>query len=67
MSTTVVPTWASLEQAAAYLGVSSKTVRRYIADGKIPAYRMGGRMTIRVRFTDLDATLSPIPTAGGVR
>lgn len=63
-STVVAPVWASLEHAAEYLGCSAKTVRRYIADGKLPAYRMAGRQTIRVKLSDLDALMSPIPTGG---
>ena len=59
--------WVSLSGAAAYLGVGTKTVRRYIADGQLPAYRLGGRTTIRVKASDLDALLRPIPTAGRVR
>lgn len=65
MSTsTIAPAWATLEHAANYLGCSPKTVRRYIADAKLPAYRMAGRQTIRVKLSDLDALLAPIPTAG---
>ena len=53
----------SLEAAAAYLGISEKSVRRRISEGSLPAYRMGPRH-IRVRLEDVDALLRPIPTGG---
>ncbi len=52
----------SVEQAATYLGVNRLTVRRRIASGDIPAYRLGPRL-IRIRPEDLDALLRPIPSA----
>jgi len=54
----------SIHQAADYAGVSTKTLRRRIADGTIPAERLGPRL-IRVRLADVDAALRPIPTTGG--
>jgi excisionase family DNA binding protein len=56
----------SINQAAEYAAVSTKTLRRRIADGTIPAVRLGPR-AIRVRPADLDAALRPIPSAGGDR
>ena len=52
----------SIAAAADTLGVSTKTIRRYIADGRLTACRMGPRL-IRVDMTEVDALLSPIPTA----
>jgi excisionase family DNA binding protein len=55
----------TLAEAAARHGVTTKTIRRRIADGTIPAYRSGPRL-IRVDPDDVDsALLSPIPTVGG--
>lgn len=53
----------SIENAADYIGVSTKTVRRYIAAGRVTGYRTGPRL-IRVDLNELDAMLRPIPTAG---
>jgi len=53
--------YVSLQHAAEYLGVSVKTVRRMIARGDLPAYRLGPRM-IRVDLGAVDAALRPIPT-----
>ncbi|GAA1372995.1 excisionase family DNA-binding protein [Luteococcus sanguinis] len=44
----------SLHEAALALGVSVATVRRYIADGRLVANRVGPRL-IRVRAGDLAA------------
>jgi len=54
----------SIAGAAEYVGCNSRTIRRYIAAGKLTGYRMGPRL-IRVDLAELDALLRPIPTAGG--
>ena len=63
-STTQSQHLLSISQAAEYAGVSTKTLRRRIADGTIPACRLGPR-AIRVRLSDVEAALRPIPTTGG--
>lgn len=50
----------SLADAAEALGVSSKTVRRYIAAGDLDAVRLG-RRTIRVRVDSLDRLIDAHP------
>jgi excisionase family DNA binding protein len=52
---------ASLAEVADTLGCSTKTVRRYIADGRLTGYRMGPRL-IRVDMAEVAAMLSRIPT-----
>ena len=54
----------SIPNAAEYVDVSTKTVRRMIARGDLTGYRVGPRL-IRVDLNELDAMLRPIPTAGG--
>jgi excisionase family DNA binding protein len=54
--------YMSLKDAATRYGVSERTIRRRIAEGKLPAYRVGPR-SIRVAAADLDALATPIPTA----
>jgi excisionase family DNA binding protein len=49
----------NLTDAAGYLGVSHKTLRRLIADGKLPAFRVGGG-PIRVYISDVEALKEPI-------
>lgn len=54
----------SVAECADEFGLSTKTVRRRIADGTVPAYRVGRLIKI-----DLDAAaaalLRPIPSAAG--
>lgn len=56
MSTTLI----SLEDAADRLAVDTRTVRRFVASGQLGAFRVGSRL-IRVRASDVDALLVPIP------
>jgi excisionase family DNA binding protein len=44
--------------AAEYLGVTTKTVRNMILDGRLPARTLGVRV-VRIRLSDIDAALSP--------
>ncbi|WP_427174478.1 helix-turn-helix domain-containing protein [Arthrobacter sp. 92] len=55
------PKFASLATAAEIAGVSTKSIRRYIAAGRITGYRVGPRM-IRVNISELQDLLAPIPT-----
>jgi excisionase family DNA binding protein len=55
--------FASVEVAADYADVSTRTIRRYIADGRLTGYRVGPRL-VKVDLADLDALVRPIPTAG---
>lgn len=52
----------SLSEAADALGVSVKTVRRYIAAGDLDAGRLG-RRTIRVRLDSLDRLIDAHPVS----
>lgn len=58
------PAWLSLDQAAEVCGVSTKTVRRWISAGILPAYRLGPRV-LRVNARDLE-TLGRLIPAGRV-
>ncbi|MGW4333832.1 excisionase family DNA-binding protein [Rhodococcus koreensis] len=49
----------TVQQAADELGVSVITIRRRIADGSLPAHRLGPRL-IRIRRADLDRFAMPI-------
>lgn len=53
----------SISAAAAELGVCDRTIRRYLASGRLKGYRVGGRM-IRVDAAQLDMALSPIGIQG---
>ena len=58
--------WIDQRQAADYLGITDRTLRRMIAAGKLPAYRLGPRL-LRIDVADLDALLRPVPVGGGSR
>lgn len=45
--------YLTVKQTAGKLGVSSKTVFRYIADGKLKAYKLSQRC-VRIDETDLE-------------
>lgn len=54
--------YESVGDAAARVGVSTKTVRRWIASGQLAGYRMGPRL-LRVDPDDVDRMLTLIPSA----
>ena len=49
----------SIKEAAVYLGVSEKTVRRYIDAGVLRAWRFGPKPLLRVELSDLQALMAP--------
>lgn len=53
-----------VETAAARVSLDARTIRRYIALGKLRAYRVGDRL-IRVDQADVDALVQPVPTGNG--
>lgn len=61
MSTKSPPVYVSPLEAAIYAQVSSRTVRRWIAEGRLPAKRFGPRL-IRVRLADVEALGNSVPT-----
>lgn len=50
--------WASLKQAAEYLGTTDRSVRNYVAAGKFRAYRLNRRL-VRVDLNEIDAAMQP--------
>jgi excisionase family DNA binding protein len=59
-----LPVYVSLEEAADIMSLSTRTIRRRISDGTIPAYQCG-RRPIRIRLDELEAALRRIPSARG--
>lgn len=57
---TVVRRLVSLTEAAEILGLSVKTVRRYIAAGELDAVRLGRRV-IRIKAESLDRLIDAHP------
>lgn len=50
--------YAKLKEAAAYLGVTDRTIRQMIADGRLTGYRSGARL-VRIDLNELDAGMTP--------
>lgn len=57
-----LPVYISLDEAAEIMSLSTRTIRRRISDGTIPAYQCGRRV-IRIRLDELEAALRPLPAA----
>jgi excisionase family DNA binding protein len=53
------PELVGIPKSAEILGVDARTVRRYIASGKLPAVRVGPRL-IKIDVADLEALLVPV-------
>ena len=49
-----------IKTAAKMHGVSTKFIRRRIADGSLKAYRLKGSRVIRIDVVDLDALKEPV-------
>lgn len=56
-----LPVYVSLDEAAHIMSLSTRTIRRRISDGTIPAYQCGKR-PIRIRLDELEAALRRIPS-----
>ena len=55
------PTYVSVRDAAVRVGVSPRTVKRWIAAGLLPATRLPspkGRGQLRIRLSDLEVLLA---------
>jgi excisionase family DNA binding protein len=50
--------YCTINEAADYLGVTERTVRQMITDGRLVGYRMGARF-IRLDLDEIDAAMRP--------
>jgi excisionase family DNA binding protein len=57
-------TLISIDEAAELLGCTTRSVRRWIADGDLVAYRIKNKL-IRLDLDDVYGLLRPIPAGGG--
>ncbi|MHA7293898.1 helix-turn-helix domain-containing protein [Arthrobacter sp. HLT1-21] len=55
--------YVSLTESAEYTNLSTRTIRRYIAQGLLTGYRVGPRQ-IRVDLNELDEMFRAMPTTG---
>lgn len=51
--------WGTVSEAALYMGVSTKTIRRRITDGTVEAKKFGPRL-IRVNMSSLEKSGRPL-------
>ena len=58
------PRFYSIAESAEILGVTAKSIQRWIADGTLPASRIGSKV-VRISEESLSAALRPIVSAGG--
>jgi excisionase family DNA binding protein len=54
--------FVGIAEAADYLGVSVRTVRNMLYDGRLKGYRLGDR-TVRLKLSQIDAALEPYEVA----
>jgi excisionase family DNA binding protein len=54
-----LPPQPTIKQTAEYIGADPKTIRRWIADGRLTAYRVGPRL-IRIDRESILKLASPI-------
>jgi excisionase family DNA binding protein len=50
--------YVSINDAAEYLGVTTRTIRQMIADGRLCGYRSGPRL-VRLRLNEIDEAMKP--------
>jgi excisionase family DNA binding protein len=48
--------WLSTQEASRRLGITTRTLYRFVDQGDLPAYRMG--RVIRLKATDIDAFIN---------
>lgn len=50
--------YVRIGEAAEYLGVTDRTIRQMIADGRLTGYRSGRRL-VRLDLNEVDAAMKP--------
>ena len=63
MAATITHKLVSLADASDVLAVSTKTVRRYIADGHLDAIRLGSK-TLRIKLDSMERFIEARPVGG---
>ena len=66
MTTTITRGLVSLSDAAEALAVSTRTVRRYIADGQLDAVRLG-RKTLPIKIDSIERFIDAKPVGNWCR
>ena len=64
MSTALDETYLTVAEAATRLRVNQSTIRRWIASGRLPAFRLG-RRRLALKESDVAAMFAPVHDLGG--
>ncbi len=56
--------YLTIRETAALLALSTRTIHRYIAEGKLKGYRVAGEKVIRIKREDIEALLEPVGASG---
>jgi excisionase family DNA binding protein len=56
--------YLTIRETAVLLALSTRTIHRYIAEGKLKAYRVAGEKVIRIKREDVDALPKPLGDEG---
>jgi excisionase family DNA binding protein len=54
--------WATYQQTADYLGVTTRTIRQMVEDGRLTQYSLGPRV-VRFDLGEVDAAMTPKASA----
>lgn len=55
--------WMTVRDVAVDTRLSERGIRQMIAEGRLPAYKVG--RSLRIRRVDVDGLFEALPTAGG--
>lgn len=50
--------YLSIAETADYLGITTRTVRQMVADGRLRGYKLGARV-VRLRRDEIDSAMRP--------
>lgn len=57
--------WLTMEDVCGLAQLSETTVKKYVANGTLKAYRVGGSHHLRFRQADVDAIMVAVDPKGG--
>jgi excisionase family DNA binding protein len=56
--------YLTIRGTAALLALSTRTIHRHIAEGKLKVYRVAGEKVVRIKREDVEALLEPVHADG---
>ena len=55
--------WMSLQETAAYVGVTTRSVRTWVASGSLPGHGLPSSHLLRFKRSEIDAAFAPVDVA----